>query len=272
MTQTTLAALIESLESFAPLRYAGSWDNVGMLVEPLHDQGRARPIRNVLLTIDLTEAVFKEAITHNVEAIIAYHPVIFSGLKRLDGRSATSRIVLGAAQRGIAIYSPHTALDAALGGLNDWLLEAFGPLSEVAPIEPVDPEVPGAGSGRLATLEEALTLDECVERVKAHLALPAVRLATTREGTSKVSTVAVCPGSGGSLFGKVRHADLFLTGEMRHHDVLARAQRGSSVILTDHTNTERGYLPRLRTQIQTQLGEGVTVHLSQHDRDPLVIV
>jgi putative NIF3 family GTP cyclohydrolase 1 type 2 len=82
--------------------------------------------------------------------------------------------------------------------------------------------------------------------------------------------VAVCPGAGGSLFSKVRFTDLLVTGEMRHHDVMGRLAGNTSVILTDHTNTERGYLPILAKR----LSEAVKVQtiVSQVDADPLVIV
>lgn len=270
---STLEGLITTLEKFAPLRYAGSWDNVGLLVEPPHEAGRGRAVESVLLTIDLTEEVFEEALERGVEAIVAYHPVIFSGIKRLNMRDRTQRLVLRAVQESIAIYSPHTALDAAPGGLNDWLLEAFDEVKHVAPIESVDPEVPAAGPGRLAELSTPLTLEACLARIKAHLNLPFVRVASSsaHEGGALISKIAVCPGAGGTLFASVPHADLFLTGEMRHHDVLGRVQRGASVILTDHTNTERGYLPTLQGYLEGAL-DGVAVYVSERDRDPLRVV
>jgi putative NIF3 family GTP cyclohydrolase 1 type 2 len=81
-----------------------------------------------------------------------------------------------------------------------------------------------------------------------------------------VSTVAVCPGAGGSLFQGVR-ADLLLTGEMRHHDVLAQVERGGAVILTDHTNTERGFLAIYAERVGRVCG--VEVVRSARDHDPL---
>jgi putative NIF3 family GTP cyclohydrolase 1 type 2 len=85
-----------------------------------------------------------------------------------------------------------------------------------------------------------------------------------------VETLAVCPGAGGSLLRNAR-ADLLLTGEMRHHDVLAANARGSTVVLTDHTNCERGYLPVLRDKLLEQLPDlGVVV--SELDADPLRVV
>jgi dinuclear metal center YbgI/SA1388 family protein len=113
--------VVQVFESIAPLRYAESWDNVGLLI----GTGEWAADR-ILITIDLTELVLREAIDGSAQMIVSYHPPIFEPLKRLSGGSARERIVLQAASAGIAVYSPHTALDAAPGGVNDWLAEALG--------------------------------------------------------------------------------------------------------------------------------------------------
>jgi putative NIF3 family GTP cyclohydrolase 1 type 2 len=82
----------------------------------------------------------------------------------------------------------------------------------------------------------------------------------------------VCAGAGGSVFEHCHDVDLLLTGEMRHHDILARVASGTSVILTDHTNCERGYLPNLAARLRSVFGEDVAVHVASSDKDPLSIV
>src|SRR5690606_5087407 len=97
--------------------------------------------------------------------------------------------------------------------------------------------------------------DAALTALKGHLRLPQVRLAAaTRhlEG-EPIRTLAACPGAGGKLFESVRDVDLLLTGEMRHHDVLAHNARGTSVVLCDHTNTERGFLPVLAERLRRRL-------------------
>jgi putative NIF3 family GTP cyclohydrolase 1 type 2 len=89
---------------------------------------------------------------------------------------------------------------------------------------------------------------------------------------SLISTVAVCSGSGSSVLKDVK-ADLYLTGEMQHHDVLDAVHKGTHVILCDHSNTERGYLKIFVDKLATELcGGNVEVVLSQADRDPLQII
>lgn len=81
-TGVLLSTILEGLEKFAPLKLAESWDNVGLLVDPM----QAAPIRRILLTNDLTESVVNEAILQRVGLIITYHPSIFQGLKSVTAR------------------------------------------------------------------------------------------------------------------------------------------------------------------------------------------
>ena len=100
------------------------WDNTGLLLEPL--EAAARPIARPLLCIDLSESVLDEALERRADFLIAYHPPLFSGQKRLCARSPEQRLLLRALHAGLSVYSPHTALDAAAGGVNDWLAGGFG--------------------------------------------------------------------------------------------------------------------------------------------------
>ena len=80
--------------------------------------------------------------------------------------------------------------------------------------------------------------------------------------------IALCPGAGATVIGTAP-ADVYLTGEMRHHDVLEAVAGGTSVILTNHTHTERGYLEVLARRLTAAFGGKVEVDVSRCDRDPL---
>lgn len=99
-----------------------SWDNTGLLLEAPFNPSR-RQSNTVLLAIDLTKAVADEAIALNSSIIIAYHPIIFRGLKSLTLADTQQQSLLRLASHGISVYCPHTALDAAPGGLGDWLAD-----------------------------------------------------------------------------------------------------------------------------------------------------
>ncbi|MDA1027235.1 MAG: Nif3-like dinuclear metal center hexameric protein, partial [Planctomycetota bacterium] len=120
-TTSDIAALTAIMQRIAPVQLAEDWDNVGLLVGSTGDLAR-----RVLLCIDLTEAVLDEAVRKKIDAIVAYHPPIFSPRKTITNADAGGRILLRAIASGIAIHSPHTAADAAPNGVNDWLADGVG--------------------------------------------------------------------------------------------------------------------------------------------------
>ncbi|NXF00889.1 NIF3L protein, partial [Smithornis capensis] len=134
------------------------------------------------------------------------------------------------------------------------------------------PLLPHTGMGRLCTLSEPVSLSHIIERIKSHLKLPHIRIAlgTGRTLESPVSKAAVCAGSGSSVL-KGTEADLYLTGEMSHHDVLDAVANGISVILCEHSNTERGFLTELRDVLAIHLQNKISIIVSEKDRDPLQV-
>ncbi|KAJ4347069.1 uncharacterized protein N0V89_011004 [Didymosphaeria variabile] len=116
-------AVVRAMKKLYPQALAdNSWDNTGLLLEAPFVPSR-RQSNNVLLTIDLTKAVADEAIELNSSIIVAYHPIIFRGLKSITLANSQQQTLLRLASHGISVYSPHTAVDAAPGGLGDWLAD-----------------------------------------------------------------------------------------------------------------------------------------------------
>ncbi|MEM9166524.1 MAG: Nif3-like dinuclear metal center hexameric protein [Planctomycetota bacterium] len=143
------------------------------------------------------------------------------------------------------------------------------PAIDVYPLEPLPAR--GAGAGRRVMLDQATTIAEACERVKAHLGIERLKYATPdRRDDRRVSVVGAVAGAGGSMIDAVdaNGCDLFLTGELTHHEVIAALDRGVSVILAGHTNSERGYLPTLARRM-TQLLPSVDARVSERDRTPV---
>lgn len=122
MTGTTLKEVVGVLESIAPLKLAGSWDNVGLLVEP----SAPHHVAKLMLTNDLTLPVLTECIHKDCNFILSYHPPIFRALKRLRQSDVKERIVVQCIENRIAVFSPHTSYDAVEDGVCDWLMNACG--------------------------------------------------------------------------------------------------------------------------------------------------
>ncbi|POR39266.1 UPF0135 protein, partial [Tolypocladium paradoxum] len=113
--------VVDSMQKLYPEELAArSWDNVGLLVGNAEAQGK-KP--KVLVTNDLTYQVAIDAIKQDVSVIVSYHPFIFSGLKSITNKDPQQATLLHLARAGIAVYCPHTAVDAAPQGLNTWLAD-----------------------------------------------------------------------------------------------------------------------------------------------------
>lgn len=262
-----LNKVVDALEKFANPSLAASWDNVGLLVEPTDE----KIVSQILLTNDLTENVMQEALDLKTDMIITYHPLIFAPLKSVTTRSWKERIVAKCLENKIAVYSPHTSFDSVQGGVNDWLASAFKTvLDTTTPIQP-DQENPAYGMGRLCTLKDKITANFAVEVIKQHTNLKHVRLARARRPDAYIKTIALCAGSGVSVLRGVP-ADLYVTGEMLHHDVLDAVENGVHVILTNHSDSERGFLKEFACTLRDLLQNSVNVHVSESDADPLETV
>ncbi|KAK9484370.1 GTP cyclohydrolase 1 type 2/Nif3 [Lipomyces starkeyi] len=291
-TTRVLKSLISTVQQLFPVALADDvWDNTGLLLESpviAPTTNRAR----VLLTIDLTTAVVDEALQKKALLIVAYHPIIFRPLKQITQSNTQQHSLLRLAHAGISVYSPHTAVDAQVGGMNDWLadLASRGQYISTKVIQPSknDPSG-GTGFGRLITLSEGMyTVRNIIENVKSGLHLKNVQVALADRhqdvDSATISTIAICAGSGGSVLSNI-DADLWFTGELSHHEVLALRERGISAIICGHTNTERGYLttgfaPKLHALIKSNTETldanhyekyNIEVMVSEADRDPITV-
>lgn len=356
--------LVEAMERIAPTRFAEGWDNVGLLTgDP------RREIHRILLTIDYTQTVDAEGQQKQCDVVVAYHPPIFQPLNRLLAGS----VVFDAISRGVAIYSPHTALDVAEGGTNDLLADVLGlenriPLRRLEPkanqlklvtfvprdhLDSVSDALFNAGAGQignyshcsfrsagmgtffghqstnpaigqrgqleqvdevrletvvpisriqsiLSALKTAHPYEEpafdllqlapppenkgqgrignfkptdrrqVIDRIKNELGLNHVLVAGPTTGT--ITRAAVCAGSCGDLLQDARNqnAQLYLSGEMRHHDALSAAQDGMTIVCTLHSNSERAILKRLQQKLLQEL-PGIKAECSQYDTDPFQV-
>ena len=113
--------ITNALEELAPLSYAEDFDNVGLLVGHFDTE-----VTGVLVTLDTLEAVVEEAIAKSCNLILSFHPIIFSGLKKLNGKNYVERVVIKAVQHNIAIYAIHTALDNSFSGVNAKICDVLG--------------------------------------------------------------------------------------------------------------------------------------------------
>ena len=113
--------ITQFLEGIAPLNYQESYDNSGLIVGDEDTQ-----VTSVLICLDSLEEVIEEAIENDCNLIIAHHPIIFSGLKKLNGKNHIERTIIKAIKNDIAIYAIHTNLDNVKGGVSSKIADKLG--------------------------------------------------------------------------------------------------------------------------------------------------
>ena len=117
----TIQNITNYIEELAPLNYAEDFDNVGLLIGNYQTE-----VTGVLVTLDTLEETVDEAIAKNCNLIVSFHPIIFGGLKKINGNNYVERVVLKAIQNNIAIYATHTALDNSKNGVSAKMCEVLG--------------------------------------------------------------------------------------------------------------------------------------------------
>jgi dinuclear metal center YbgI/SA1388 family protein len=260
MAAPSFAEVVDILHEIAPLELAADYDNVGVLLQP---RARPRPLARALLTIDLTPAVAAEAIAMRAGLVVAYHPPIWKPLARLHDDGGVQTALLQLAAAGIAVYSPHTALDAAPSGLADWLAERL-----LAGEAPKESRPCGDGEfGRVLELARPLPLRTLLQRCKRTFGVSSLRIASPARALARVRSIAVAAGAGAGVLRAAR-ADVFVTGEMSHHDALAAVARGTTVVTAGHSNTERGFLKVLQRRLVGAFDGDLDVRVAAADRDP----
>ncbi|MFM9839586.1 MAG: Nif3-like dinuclear metal center hexameric protein [Cyclobacteriaceae bacterium] len=121
MPTTTIKEVTDYLETIAPRSYQESYDNSGLLT------GNPNSIATgVLVTLDCLESIVEEAIQTNCNLIVAHHPILFKGLKKLTGQNYVERTIIKAIKNDIAIYAIHTNLDNVFAGVNKKIAEKIG--------------------------------------------------------------------------------------------------------------------------------------------------
>lgn len=135
----------------------------------------------------------------------------------------------------------------------------------------------GTGMGRKVKLSEKISLQSAIDQTKSHLGLEHLRLVLGVGHTlgSEIKAVAVCAGSGSSVLAHAGNVDLWITGEMSHHEALDAQQNGISVLLAEHSNTERDFLGIFKQFIESDSGvkkAAIEVKVTNVDKDPIQVI
>lgn len=236
----TVNEIYALLDRKAPFRWQMDFDNAGFLV----GRGEAE-ITRVLVALDVTFPVIREAAEKGCQLILAHHPVIWDKLAAVTDQSDTGRKVLELLRHNIAAICAHTNLDAAEGGVNTALARRLG-LEDMVPLEPMGEDEKGVpyGVGRVGRLAAPVSLGAFAARTKQALGLEGVRVL---DAGRPVHKLAVGGGACGSMLPLVKAmgCDTFVTADLKHDLYLQAADWGINLLDAGHHSTEAVVCPVL---------------------------
>ena len=252
------------MEAWAPLSLAEEYDNVGLLVGDAN-----QPVKKVLVALDATVAVIEEAASGGFGCIITHHPLMRDPMKRVTVQDATGKKIISLIKNGISLYTAHTNLDKAIGGVNDCLAEKMGLLQTVPMAkESQNSEI---GFGKVGEMPNETTLVGLAKHVKDALGLQSVRICGN--ASTKVKKIALCGGSGMSFLQAAKESgcDVYITGDVKYSDALVAQEYGMCIIDATHYGTENIIVQAIVERLSAKAAkDGVTLEIcaSKVDSQP----
>ncbi|MFW8601699.1 Nif3-like dinuclear metal center hexameric protein [Desulfobacterota bacterium M19] len=261
-----LRNIIDILDRVVPPSCAEDWDNVGLMSG--HPE---QVVKGVLVALDPTRDLLKEAAAVNANLIITHHPVIFRPWRHIRLNEPGAAFVAGAIRNNVAVFACHTNLDAVRHGINDALAGALGIL-DCRPLRAAASEEPVLGLGLSGRLRQPLPGREFLQMLCAVLQQPAVRICGRLPEI--IQRAAVCGGSGSDFATAARHsgAQIYISGEIKHSTARWAEEVGFCIVDAGHFGTENTGIPvfadLLRGQLKEQ-GLELPVIVSSRQCDPM---
>ena len=255
--------VIAKLEELSPVSYASDWDNVGLLVGR-----RDKDVESVFIALDATVDVIEDAISKNADMLITHHPMIFKGIKNVRSDDFIGKRVISLIKADIAYYAMHTNFDVM--GMADAVADELSLQKSSVLKKTYEDDISSEGLGRFGMLKRQMTLRECAEYVKSTFHIPGVRVFGDLE--ADVLTAAICPGSGGSMIDDALNfaPDVYITGDIDHHEGIDAVARGMNVIDAGHYGLEKIFVPYMKEYIEREC-KGIKVYTMKM-KEPFVII
>lgn len=205
--------IADAVERIALLSYKEEYDNPGLQVGFPDAE-----VKKVLVCLDVTEDIIDEAVSLGCNVIVSHHPLIYRPVSQVSDRDFVQRCIVRAVKKNINIYSAHTNLDNARGGVNWKICECIG----LKDVEWLDPKDGLCGSGAVGELPVPESDESFALRIKEAFGVECLQ--HNAFCGRQIRRVAVCGGSGASFLNKAlaAGADCYLTGEFHYHDWFGR--------------------------------------------------
>ncbi len=253
------------LQEIAPLKFQEDYDNAGLIVGDINQE-----IKGVVVCLDSTEKVIEEAINMGCNVVVAHHPIVFSGLKKITGRNYVERAIIKAIKNDVAIYAIHTNLDNVLDhGVNEMIAKKLELLNPVIlrPKEELSGDTYTVGSGVIGELKNHMSSEDFLRYLKDEMDVNCIKHTELVRPTIK--RVAVCGGSGGFLLNDaiLAKADIFITSDYKYHEYF---DADGKIIIADigHYESEQFTIPLLHREISKNFSTFAT-HCTKVNTNPV---
>jgi dinuclear metal center YbgI/SA1388 family protein len=256
-----ITEILAVLETIAPPWLQESYDNSGLIVGDPEME-----ITGVLCCLDSTEAIVEEAVKKGCNLIVAHHPIVFKGLKRLNGANYVERTVIKAIRNNVAIYAIHTNLDNVFkNGVNSKIAEKLG-LVHTRILAPKAGDIQ-TGAGLIGQLPSPVSEGVFLQQLKKNLNTPCVRHTALRQ--RDIRTVAVCGGAGSFLLSEAlrQGADCFVSADFKYHEFFDAEDR---LVIADvgHFESEQ-YTIELLFEVLQEKFPTFALHLTNLNTNPV---
>lgn len=267
--------VIEIMNKLAPPCLTLKGDNTGLMLGDSESN-----IDSILISLDVNDDVCEEAAKKGCSLIINHHPFIFHPLNRIDFKSPRGRLIEKLISNGINVFSAHTNLDIAEGGINDYLAKILGLVNveilDVTYEEPAIDVYPSDanrkyGLGRIGTLNNPMTFKDLCTKIKQLLKVDSLNVVGNPD--KKVHRIALCSGSGAEFIPNAAEAgcDVYFTGDIKYHAACDARDLGLSIIDGGHFASENIYMGYLADYLRGEFEKKnytANIYLSEKNKDP----
>ena len=227
--------LLNHIDTFAPFALSEEWDNPGLMIGSYDAE-----VSRIAICLDAVSEAVMLAHENNCNVLLCHHPLIFRGVKKINLDSEFGRTVRAAIMNDINIIAAHTNWDKADGGVNDTLANLLG-LRECERLDDF---------GVIGKMPEKMKSEKFFAHVKSSWNLSHIDI-YTQSMPEYISRVALCGGSGSSFWhSALRHkADVYITADMKYHELIDATREGLTIANLNHGEMERASLPELAKRI-----------------------
>lgn len=253
-----LNKILDFLYGFAPVEFAESYDNVGLLVGD-----KNKDVKKVLITLDADENVVDDAKKSECDLIISHHPLIFTPIKRITEDDSMSKSIIKLIKNDISLISMHTNFDSVNSGLCDLFLDKIAKTKDRTSIEG-DSE---NGLGRIAQLCEVKSLLDILNTIKNEFKIDNLKYIGDKE--KEIKKIAVCNGGGADFVYKARKlgADLYISGDFKYHHARIAYENGISLIDVPHYNAEIIFCEYLKDLLNKEFSNKLDILVTDKNID-----